>query len=206
MPDDYFRLPPDSDGKRITSYKETLSSVDYYTQNVTIRRFATYHGQTAAAAIQATNSQFAINNITGSGLILEITRVQIINFTGTGHAGVLSEIRIGWGPGAVTGTASTLTRNDSTDSTPASSAIAVIATPTSLGSINTILDMNYHTASIEQAAARASDMFHLGYLINSFLGNKGIIVNPNEFFAVNFLTADGTSSVKVAAECQIRQQ
>ena len=204
--DAYFRIPPDSDGKRITAYKDTESSVDYYTQYVSQKRFPTFYGQTSAAAIQTTNSQFAINNITASGLVLEITRVFVVNFTATGHAGVLSELRIGWGTGTVTGTASSLTRHDSTDAAPSSTVIAVVATPTSLGSINIILDLNYHTASIEAAAARASDPLSYGYVINSFPGNKGLIINPNEFFAVNFLTADGTSNVKVGAELQIRQQ
>jgi len=160
-------------------------------------RYPTYCFTGTPQAPQTTNSQAAINNITGQGKDVVLLGLYIQNVKTAAYAGTNIEARLCRSSGAVTGTASGLVKHDTSDTTIGSGVVAVIDTPTSLAATTIMRLYTLNTADIGKDAGDRNGKPYGDNLAAVPDGAKPIVIHAGENLSLNFVNADASGLVRI---------
>jgi hypothetical protein len=90
----YIQVPPDSTGKKLNARYRAIEGGAGYEQYVAWHGLPTYYCLASGVALAQNKHLFSIYNDAGSGYLIRIPRLSVVNMSLTAHTGLCSAIRV----------------------------------------------------------------------------------------------------------------
>jgi len=195
--DSYIQLPADGTGKKLRTRQEVVGANTVETQLVSSSALPTYYAWSGAQAFAANKHFLSIFNVAGSGKVVRLKKIFVVNLQIGAVTGVLFQFDFRRTTAQSAGSAITAISMDTQDAVPAQSVVAIAAGATIT---NSSLLFSQIFSNEENVAAQTNNapMTQAGI---SWLPEgteiKELVLRPGEGLTVQNITATTVGSYGV---------